>query len=1054
MGTAPGAFSKDFSIDTSVLAPGSATKITVTGSADSNALKSIITNDQFPSGTIELGQLAVQGDTGDIKLQAAGTALTLHATAHFKTGVGVYDAASDAMAALQLDAPPQLDLSIGGPQNSRYLLMMLGYDIAGSFSGSHPVGVLGSVSFGIDAKRDGAYAVLHRFDATAPAHTVVADTVASLRLPRQVAFDEGRGQVNLAPGTWVLAEADGSIAIKIGAQLGYDVSFTREAKLLGITRNLGAKIDASLKATFGFSASGKYIVCVGRELSDPASQVLRLRLFKQSQNGLDFGLNLAVGVSAEPALPDKFDDFVEAVFGVYGQQVVNDLHVLEQWTDPTKDLGDTVARLANKTGLELLQKATGLNLPDEFNKARDIVVNALKQWSALPGNLSGMLWKFLESKPTGDTTTNFMSFLTALADPNAATRSQALAKAIETATFGDTPQGQFLESIAEHGLLALSSNLDGVSKLAQSALDVLNGGIIAKLQSFIGEKLDLDTIRSAVTDADFNQVDEWLIKRLADFLDKEIALTDLKEIQKAIFSVDQKVRDIYSHGIAALGNRFSIEFAETYQKTVTGAALLDVNFNLANAAARTLFAEVVANSNLDALLVTDTAGVTLNSATLSHEIKRTGTVGLHMPFFSFDSTHVNDSLAKLTAEEQAGRLLLYEVDANDSVTVKNRSTSQLSVLGSLQVRAGESPQLSSGGTIAYDALQIKTNMRPLDLQQRTQPFINSYLSSLFPDGGASIVSFYAGLDHAIAAAINNQSSLGDIALSMQVEMPAAVLEGWFVQRNAQQLTADSMRLSRQLQASLKRILPAFYFQNLENLQFNTAAAALLVWSALPVSTSIAFDGDSITQFNTDKDPFWDFADVNLRRAVARDPHTLTSLASMLALAQARLREAGQDAGFFDPSMAGRFVEAALNTSDLTFGDILFSGLLFTEAQMVHGAVSALQNIAAFVKEAGSSPTRAIEQLAQYAADLTDTFNSRLSSTYGNDSLRTLGPMVLTEASAAVSPASGAATPRAMLKLYSLRNGHSFDLSTFVSGELPGAADVALTQTLVNVASAN
>ena len=91
---------------------------------------------------------------------------------------------------------------------------------------------------------------------------MLAATSKSWRLPRQVNFDGA--DVNLAPNTWLVAEVDGSLALTVGARLGYEVSFSRE-HAAGLTRDLGATIDAKLKATFGVTASGSYLLMIGRE---------------------------------------------------------------------------------------------------------------------------------------------------------------------------------------------------------------------------------------------------------------------------------------------------------------------------------------------------------------------------------------------------------------------------------------------------------------------------------------------------------------------------------------------------------------------------------------------------------------------------------------------------------------------------------------------------------------------------------------------------------------------------------------------------------------------
>jgi hypothetical protein len=1033
-------FSKDFPLDTGIF---TTAKITIAGSTDAHALEAIATDNKFPDGNIELGHISFTADSGKVSLNPAsvdGASVSFDISASARSGMGVYGKSADAIKALNLgDAP---SLKIADVVGQRYLLMDWGYSAGATVSASHPVGLLGSVTFGVDAKGNQVFAVLHGFDANQGAHEAIEDTISSWRFSRHVAFD-GR-DVNLKPRTWVLAEADGSFALQVATSLGWNVSFAKDAKLLGVMHNLSAKIDASLTAKFGFSVSGKYIVVVGREDSGTA---VRLQLWKQSTKGLNFGFDLNVGIQgADPQLPVNFDDFIKGTFGVHGLQVLQDLR---HWTDPSTDLGQKLAGLADQTALDLLKSATGIDPAAELDKAKQIVANALNTWTSLPDKLSSMLWTFLGQETNGTVIGDFKTFLAALADTDPQKRAAALANALQKATFGDTPQGKFLEAIADRGLLALGNELGPVSTIASKVLDILNGGIIAKLQAFINQKLDLDQVRKAVTDADFGKIEQWLQDRLGNFLDKKLHLADLKDIQKAIQTLDTKVGGYYTTAVQALTKRYNIDFAATYQKTTTDTALIDVNFDLADAAAAALFNDVVGQSKLDDLLTTETSGVSLNQAKLTHEINRKGTVDLHMPFFDFTTTHVNDAMVSLTAEDQGGgRLLLYQIDAKDTVTVTNRVASQLSVLASLNVSAGQAPRLDADGSIAYEMRRVKPAMRPLDLEARTTAFIHHYLSGLFSGGEASIRGFYTDLDNALTAATHNSSNLlGDMAISMQLTIQAGVLAAWFQARDASQLRADQMLLSRALQGAWMDLLPALYFQDLKQYAFNESVAALLVWSSLPISTSIDFDSQSskINKFNTDKDVFWDWPDVDLRRAVARDSHTIASLAGQLALIRTQLLAAGSgNASFFDPSMAGRFVDLALNAT----GDVLFSSLLFTEAQLVRGATDALKLISSALAAAATTPTQAIKTLANFAADLTDTFNNRVSSVYSGMSGRVVGPMLLVEASNALG--SAGAKPSGMLTLYALNPGHTFDLGTFIDGKMPPQAEVALTQTLVSL----
>src|ERR1700751_1004582 len=119
--------------------------------------------------------------------------------------------------------------------------------------------------------------------------------------------------------------------------------------------------------------------------STSSSSGARRPMQRCASSCLDFGFNLTVGVQgADPELPTNFDDFIKSVFGVHGLQVLQDLR---EWTDPSTDLGQKLAGLANQTVLDLLKSTTGIDPAAEFNKAKQIVTDALNTWSSLPDKL-------------------------------------------------------------------------------------------------------------------------------------------------------------------------------------------------------------------------------------------------------------------------------------------------------------------------------------------------------------------------------------------------------------------------------------------------------------------------------------------------------------------------------------------------------------------------------------------------------------------------------------------------------------------------------------------
>src|SRR5262249_36146767 len=148
---------------------------------------------------------------------------------------------------------------------------------------------------------------------------------------------------------------------------------------------------------------------------------------------------------------------------------------------------------------------------------------------------------------------------------------------------------------------------------------------------------------------------------------------------------------------------------------------------------------------------------------------------------------------------------------------------------------------------------------------------------------------------------------------------------------------------------------------------------------------ISFSGGGIQRFNTDKDVFWDFMSPDIRKAMAFDSHTKTTLALSLAAARERFLDANdsKSASFFAPDQINSLLTMATNAT----GDILLKGLLFTEAEMVNGAFEALKDVQKLLAKMATAPTQAIKRFAEFGSDLTKTFNKNLS-VYGNESLRT------------------------------------------------------------------
>lgn len=1039
-----------FDLDPGILAPGSSSTLELSAATDADVASAVARDTSFPdraSGEISLGRISMKADTGkDVAFSAGRGKVGFGLSAGVEAGIGVYDAPAAALQNLALVESPGLDLALPDSATTKFLLMKLGYAAEGSAEGSHPLGVVGSVTFGVQGSGRSLMAVLHRFDQGDGARTVLARTVKSWRLPRHVA------KGTLAPGTWVIADLEGSVAVKIGAKVGYDFNFVHDARVGGLTGDIGLKLDAAIKATLGFDFSARFLAVVGREAAD---ETVRLRLFKQKKNGMNFALNLNLGVTTEAEfLPGTADEFVQAVFGVHGVQVARTLKAIEKWTDKNKSVGELVAGLTNEKALELIQQTTGVSAPQAFAKGKQRLVGVIAKWDSLPDKVSAKVWDLL-GKLGKKESAAFADALTILAGTDPAAQRSKIREILSGTAFLARPEAQWLMSLAETGALELLDRLDHVQAIAQQTLDALDGDVLRHLKAKLEDMLGLDQVLKAVKQADFNKLDSLLVERLSMFLDKGLTFENLAEIRNAINTVITKRQDIYAKVRKALNSRYNLDLAVTFQRATAKEALIDVEFDLANPAAAALFGSVMQDAAYDTLFLDETPGVRINSAVMTHGITRSSSVELNLPMFSFKSEHENSSLAKvrasdLTVEEEAGRLLVYDLNARDEVRVRRQYKSKLVLALTDEITRTSRVRVSSSrrGTWSYQLLHAKANMKREELEGFTRPFIEEYMPEQFASG-TDLSTYYRHFDTTVEAIVGNGANeFGDVLTAMEVSIPGSALEGWLRQRSDDERKAASMAVSRLIQAGVKRLLPHYYFQDLRRLRQNPSAAALLVWAAVRPSTSVQATGTQLT-FNTDKDVYWNHPDADLRRVMATNSDTAARLAPALSAARLRLLEAGEahEASFFDPSEGRDFLTMAADGK----GAILFGNLVQFEAELVKKAAKAIEDLKGLTAAQDAKPSEAIAKLAEFGADITIAFNQKLDSVYADKSaLRALGQMVFLDASRALGSSLSATKPTAMLTMTVLKETRKFDLGLFLDGEQPEAADIAVAQRLVSV----
>ncbi len=999
-------------------------------STDTDVFKAIAKDEPFPErpgGDIPLGRIGVKASAGKpIQFKAGAGSVGFQPSASVVSEIGVFGDPTRALVHLPSDLPPGIDLAEGAEEGSLYMLMKWGWKAGLKFSASHPIGALASAQFGADVSGAQFFGLVHRFKDDTGARKAMAAATRSWCLPRHIV--ETDGDLCLEPGTWVMSEAEGSLGIKVGAQVGYNLSFTHEAELLGVTQNLSAKIDASVKATLGFNVAGRFLLVAGRESADPASKQIRLRLFKLRRNGWEFGLNLGVGFKGDTGLPEGVDDFIQGVFGVHGQQVVKDLQAIEKWTE--KDPAQTAARLVRSTGLDMLAKVSGMDPGTHFESSREAVVGVLRKYVKLPPAIQDRVWTILAGGGEG----RFTGFLVALTATDPKVRAKAFGDALQKAVIGDSPEGQFLAAAGEFGLLVAQPQIAQVEALARQTLTAMEGGGLGRLVTFARERLSLVQVTNAKTKPEFDAIDGWLIGRLSDFFGKTLGFDDLKPIQQAIQLAVTARKKIYGNVRRALHQRFSADLAVAYQKTTTKTALFDITFDLAQESAIDAYRELVGQSNFDRIVTEQIDGVTIHQGVLTHGIRRESSVDVRLPFFQRRVDHINETLAQLEtldAEVDGDRVLVYNVTAKDVVRDEQRFRSQLSLMGGFTVRDGELVVSDlDDKTIGYEFRQAKKEMRLSDLQRRVTPFLRKHFSNQLV-GEDPIGTFLMELDRTVETRLHNgENNFGNVLLSMETAIPAAALKGWFNPLDEIEIRAAKSRISRRVQRALKDLIPGYYFQDSDNLMNGAASAALVVWSSIPPTT-------------TSEDAFWNWPDLETRKAMAL---RTTTLRDTIRTYEERLRSEGRsrDAGFYEQDQAGRILKDGLGATRQ------LEALLGMEAGVIKAVNKAIDQVQDALTEAvEGAPQAALASLAEFGATMSKAFHDKVKSIYGDEASRALGSMVLLEATAGLDPTFSVREPNAAFRLLVIDPRGSFLLSDYIKGRLPLEEDVVLQQTLVN-----
>ncbi len=1059
-----------FALDGSVLGAKSAKSLLV-ATAQSDVLAALQENRPFPERTIAAGEFSVAAEGGkDFVLRSdPGEAGAVSFRAKAEAALLITPERGTMLESLPVSDSMAEGLAGAEDSEASYALFTWGYDLAGAGQGTVALGAGVGAQFGVDAKRVAGFAVVKLFRRDTPSPKVLRELAKAWRLPKRVETAS-----DLPPGTWLVVEVDGSLALSLGVQAGYDFSWVRDTVLSGLTGDIGLRVEAGLSATVGCEASGRYALVLRRDSLKAADRRLRLQLFKQRKQGWSFALDARATVQANVSdfAPDSLDGLLRAILGVHAAQVLDDLQAVEDFADPEKSLGELLAGAGVDRAKKLLGDVTGLDVESELQTARDELAGLLQTWQGLDERVASGLWSELGHQEAIDAVRDLAGQVQAALADDASLRA-LLSERLGDGGFLATPAGKWLESVAGDGILPLVTSSSGLQTLREAAaktLDVLDGGrletLIGRLKSEIEKVFRLDKVEAAIQAAieasDPQKLDAWLRERLARFLDAQPTVQRLQEVQGAITAIRQKGEDFYRRTLEAVQRQYQLALAATYRTATTREALVDVELDFASGGAedelRGLLGEAL-RGDLTRLLLRELPGVTLHVAKLTHQIDRRAQVQVSLPWYSRETKDVARSLAAVSALEDDGRLLLYEGKATDEVLVtkaKVRRDSQLSVLVQLRERPGIHVHESGTMSYSYSFCQALAEARTALLGRQLGGFIEAYFPGEFPADGdgetsGSVHNWLAALDERLDPLQNNgRGNLGNTLLTLQVSVNEEVADAWL---NAPPAGHPAYRqMSRSLQALLKELIPWIYFRDPDRCRPDfVPAAVLFAYAALPPLTDVRLKGQDLVPAKGDG-LYWDFQDRTLLEAVLGSEATAMNLETTARRTKSLLEKlpgfGKRVAAFANGPAFAQTVRASVFDSKGRVRPQLID-LLDCERQIVGGAASAGAAMAKFRAKAKQDPEEAVAALARFGDALAKAFNKSLRNVYLKDSLRPFGTLLFAEAAGALRGGLRVETA-AFLQLAILESSAAFPPADFPRHSQPKAEDVLVEENLVSL----
>lgn len=909
-----------------------------------------------------------------------------------------------------------LQLKIADTDN--LMVLRWGYEVGGDVNGQVAFSPV-KINFGASGSASAISAVMRPVARTTSVKESIAKAIESWRVPRQIETVD-----NLDAKTYIITETTGKLGLSVGAEYGYSYNWSKEDLSVGaLTGDLGLKIEMGIKAALNFDASGRYALVLGRETEE---RKLRAQVFRMKQNGwgaaLDAGFSAQLNTSLPPA---DVNDFIKGIFNLHGLQVLKDF---EKWALSDSSIEEL---LGQKLADEFVKTVTGLTPAQVTEKLKE----AIKFWHELPHKINSLLYHFIEKKID---LTDLKNFLDEIIGWNQSDDklTEFIEDKISGINFHSLPIGKWLSAIAEDGILTMLTNIKkeraALVDFAKKTKAILDGdtteNILKKLQEFIDAKLGLDKIENL-------DINDWLKKRLTDFIGKIPGVTELNKIKESIIKLRLRAQELYNKGLKALTQKYNLDLNYSFQKTTSKTALIDItiDFDKAGESKAQDYLKQILKGDFNELLTNDKiVGIKLNPAMLTHEIKRNSHLQINSPFGKINIDHINNSLASAQAIDGAdGRLWLFSVSAED-IKKRSKNISKLAISAKIYEKAGVRVFEEDSYRARYQYILAKKNADHRFVERRMELGVNNYLLSKFP-AGKNFSTYLTDIDKALDRVENDD--LGNLIASLEVTLPGEALSVWTKLPNTftDQFYKD---MSRIIQQKLRDWIPVGFIQKPKQYEETDWIYPLFVYSALPVQTTSVSEGVY----------YWKFFDDILRINTIKNFETKQNLQTILDKYRPEI-PSSQIAKYSNTDVI--LGKVAINKIPLVPIISRFLSLCALERKIIDGVVTTAKNYKKFT--ASNVIKDKIKFLADFGSELTETFNEDLGGEYAGKRLRPLGLQLMLEIGKRLDPALETIKPTAMLEMMVVKPELTFDTDKYLGGEFPESAKLVLEQRIVNVA---